>query len=355
MENFRPFTFLERNIFKILFIGVICYAMVKIFLPFAVILIVASLTALAIEPFMLRIEQKTRLSRGWTTALVLFFGVFLVILPFSLFCLEGVNLISDKLLPYLSSQDNAQDYLAPVKQWIQKISDFFNVDASFLNAKMTSTLNSLLTSVLEVAKSMATHVPDFLFSLILLILSLAVFMTSLAKFQDFLFRHSHMKRENFEDFMRAIAQSARLIFISNIVTGLVQAIIVAGGAFFCGYHEFFLIFFVTFISSFVPVVGTAPVLIILIAASFISGSVGSGIGMIAVALVTAVSDNLARSLTLTAGDTGLPAFIGFLSVIGGMAVFGFSGLLLGPLVASICFYCLPILVDDLMEDTAHEE
>jgi predicted PurR-regulated permease PerM len=357
MENFRPFAFLAKNFFKIAFIVVICVAMFKIFLPFAVILIVAFLSSLALEPFILRLENRTKLSRGWVTTLVLFVGIFLVILPFTLFCLQGSNWVVNKLIPYLSAQNGGdyQDYLAPLKEGLQRMGGLFNIDASWVNAKLTASLNSLLASVIEGAKNIASNIPDLLFSLGLFILSLAVFMMSLTECKSFIYRHSHMREENYEAFMRAIAQSARLIFVSNIVTGVVQAVIVAGGAFLCGFHEFFLIFFITFVSSFVPVVGTAPVLIVLIAAGFMSGSVGSGIGMIVVALITAVSDNLCRSLTLTAGETGLPAFVGFLSVIGGMAVFGFSGLLLGPLVTSICFYCLPILIDDLMERDSHEE
>jgi predicted PurR-regulated permease PerM len=69
--------------------------------------------------------------------------------------------------------------------------------------------------------------------------------------------------------------------------------------------------------------------------------------MLVVAGLTAVSDNIIRPLTMMSGDNGLHPFISLLAVIGGVIAYGIPGLLLGPLIASICFSCIPILADDL--------
>lgn len=354
MENFRSFHFLVKNIFKLLFIAIISVEMLRIFLPFAVVLIVAALVALAIEPSVHRLENRFKWSRIKTTWSLLFGAVFLFLLPFSLFCLKGVHLIVDKLVPYLSAQEGTANLLAPLREWTQRGAEFFNIDADFINSRLTLALNSFLNFVLDLFKTLISHIPSLAFSLILFILSLSVFMIYFQECRFFLHRYSNMSERNYNRFMASIAQSARQIFVSNILTGLVQATLVAVGSFFCGFPETFLIFFITFIFSFVPLVGTAPISLALAGIGFYNGSLGAGITMLVVALITSVSDNIVRSLSMMSGDTGLHPFISFLSVIGGVILYGIPGLLLGPLVASICFSCLPILIEDLSEESGGE-
>jgi predicted PurR-regulated permease PerM len=85
--------------------------------------------------------------------------------------------------------------------------------------------------------------------------------------------------------------------------------------------------------SLLPAVGSAlvwvPVAIYLIA----TGAIWGGVGLIAYGvLVIGLVDNVLRP-TLVGKDTKLPDYVVLLSTLGGMAVFGFNGFVLGPIIA----------------------
>lgn len=348
MENFRSLRFIVKNIFKILFIIFMSFEMFRIFLPFLLILIIAILLALAAEPVVVKLENKFKWPRVRVVVLLLTASFFLIALPIALFGLKGVHLVSDNLIPYLSQDKQQSDLLIPVKQYIAKVANIFNVDPDLINSKAGEAMSSILAFIARLFKTLVAQIPDIAFSAILFAISLGVFMSYFQQCKRFLAYHSNMKRENFEKLFVSIAESSRLIFVSNFITGLVQASIVTLGALFCGFHEVFLIFFITFICSFFPVLGTAPVSLVLSAIGFFNGEIGVGITMLVVAGITGVSDNVVRPLTMMSGDNGLHPFISLLSVIGGVIVYGIPGLLLGPLIASICYTCIPIVIDDLL-------
>jgi predicted PurR-regulated permease PerM len=87
----------------------------------------------------------------------------------------------------------------------------------------------------------------------------------------------------------------------------------------------------------IPAVGPAvvwlPAAIILIA----SGQLVKGLVLIAVgAVVIGLVDNILRPV-LVGRDARLPDYIILLTTLGGIAVFGLSGVLIGPIIAALFF------------------
>jgi predicted PurR-regulated permease PerM len=87
--------------------------------------------------------------------------------------------------------------------------------------------------------------------------------------------------------------------------------------------------------SLLPAVGTAlvwaPVAIYLLA----TGAVWQGISLIAFGvLVIGLVDNVLRPV-LVGKDTKMPDYVVLLSTLGGMAVFGFNGFVIGPIIAAM--------------------
>ncbi|MFG6448567.1 AI-2E family transporter [Roseateles sp. BYS180W] len=87
--------------------------------------------------------------------------------------------------------------------------------------------------------------------------------------------------------------------------------------------------------SLLPAVGAGlvwlPVALYLLA----TGHTGAGVGLIAYgALVIGMVDNVLRPL-LVGKDTKMPDYVVLLSTLGGMAVFGLNGFVIGPLIAAM--------------------
>jgi len=87
--------------------------------------------------------------------------------------------------------------------------------------------------------------------------------------------------------------------------------------------------------SLLPAVGTAlvwvPVAVYLIA----TGAIAKGLGLVAYGvLVIGLVDNVLRPI-LVGKDTKLPDYVVLISTIGGLALFGINGFVIGPVIAAL--------------------
>jgi len=96
-----------------------------------------------------------------------------------------------------------------------------------------------------------------------------------------------------------------------------------------------------FVLSFVPVFGTAPVTAGATIYLFATGHPASGIVMGATGVLIGFSDNIIRPWVQGSHDDMHP-LIALLAVFGGLAVFGFAGVLIGPVVAACAHWALDV-------------
>ena len=68
--------------------------------------------------------------------------------------------------------------------------------------------------------------------------------------------------------------------------------------------------------------------------------------MLTIALVAGVSDNIIRPYLSSKGNVETNPIIGLIAIIGGVTMFGLPGLFIGPLVVSVFFGVLPIILDE---------
>jgi predicted PurR-regulated permease PerM len=141
---------------------------------------------------------------------------------------------------------------------------------------------------------------------------------------------------------REARTAGRGILLGTLVTGLAQGALAALGYRLFGVEHALLLGAVTAIASLVPAVGTllvwGPIAVFLIA----SGRVGSGIGLLVYCslAVIGVCDFLLRPLLVGRAEKGVPSLITFIAIFGGIEVFGVVGLVLGPVLVSVCLAVL---------------
>ncbi|RPF71887.1 AI-2E family transporter [Aurantiacibacter spongiae] len=97
------------------------------------------------------------------------------------------------------------------------------------------------------------------------------------------------------------------------------------------------------ILSLVPALGPAIVWIPAAAYLLLSGAVWQGLVVIASGvLVIGMADNILRPI-LVGRDTGLPDWVVLVTTLGGIAMFGLSGIVIGPVVAALFLVSVSIL------------
>lgn len=121
----------------------------------------------------------------------------------------------------------------------------------------------------------------------------------------------------------------------SIVVGLVQGVLGALTFWIVGFPSVVLLGVLMAIASLLPAVGTGivwvPVAIFLLANGQIWQGlvvVGSGIGLVGMA------DNVLRPI-LVGRDTGIPDWVILVTTLGGLSLFGLSGIIIGPLIAGL--------------------
>jgi predicted PurR-regulated permease PerM len=187
------------------------------------------------------------------------------------------------------------------------------------------------------------------------ILSVYCFLREAEKIRNLFDRYFHFSEKNGEAFIHMCRVCCREVFFSNIITGILQATIVSVGALVFDIGDFFLVFFITFIVSFIPIVGAAPVAAFLAVLCFMDSRFGAGVGMMILSVVSGLADNIIRPYLGTLGEVEVHPFIGLLAVIGGVIMFGLPGLFIGPLVASLIFGALPIIVNEFFPERSDIE
>jgi predicted PurR-regulated permease PerM len=86
--------------------------------------------------------------------------------------------------------------------------------------------------------------------------------------------------------------------------------------------------------SFIPIVGTAPITLFFLISSFIQGNTTHTILILITISMMFVIDNLIKPL-LIGKQTHIHPVLAFMSALGGLTLFGFYGLFLGPIAVGI--------------------
>ena len=131
------------------------------------------------------------------------------------------------------------------------------------------------------------------------------------------------------------AEVARATLKGTIVVGIVQGSL--GGFIFwtLGIEAAVLWGVVMTLLSFLPAVGSAVVWVPVAAVLMLTGSIVKGLILVGFGtLIIGLADNILRPL-LVGRDTQMPDYLVLLATIGGLALFGVSGFVIGPVIAAL--------------------
>ncbi len=151
--------------------------------------------------------------------------------------------------------------------------------------------------------------------------------------------------DNYDDvILNHLRTTVDSVIRGSLVIALAQGIIAGVGFAIFGVPNPALWGTVTAIAALIPGIGTAIVVLPMIIYLFATGATADGIGLtiwgvVAVGLI----DNIIRPMLIKSGAKVHPLAI-FISVLGGLTVFGPLGFLIGPLVMSLFFTLLDIYI-----------
>ncbi len=248
---------------------------------------------------------------------------------------------------------NAQAYMEKFNIFLEKIHQFvyqkvgFDILSKENITKVTNFAGTLSTKALNTTVNTFTVIVSMYFIL--------YFMFAKARlFEKIVSRAMPFKRKNIQllgdKFIKLVMANAIGIPVVALGQGLVALI----GYWIFGCPSPMLLFALTAVASMLPVVGAAivyvPVGIFMIA----EGQSGGGIGILLYGLIiVGLTDNLLR-FTLLKKLEDIHPLVTVFGIILGMNIFGFMGLVFGPILMSITVLLIQVYRDEFSEDDTPE-
>lgn len=320
----------------IVLVGMICWNL-ALFIP--AVLGAVTLYIICRKYNFYLIEEKKW--KPWLSATLLMLASLIVlILP--------VYFIIDQLV---SKLDNAQVYMEKFNIFLEKIHQFifqkvgFDILSKENITKVTNFAGNFSTKALSTTFNTFTVISSMYFILYFMFVKPRFFEKMVARAMPFKRTNTEMLGDKFVKLVMANA-------IGIPVVALGQGFVALIGYWIFGAPSPMLLFALTALASMLPVVGAAiiyaPVAIFMIA----EGQTGPGIGILIYGLiVVGLTDNLLR-FTLLKRLEDIHPLITVFGIIMGMNIFGFMGLIFGPILMSITVLLIQVYQDEFSGDDA---
>lgn len=248
---------------------------------------------------------------------------------------------------------NAKEYTDDITKFFGKIESYIRSKTGFeiLSGgnmeKITGFATKASTAVLNTTVNMLSTIAAMFFILYFMLTKGRVFERILSSI-------SPLKKAN----AQKIGEKFRKMVVANAVgipvVALGQAIVAIIGYFIFGAPNPFLLFVLTFIGSMIPIVGAAIIYVPVGLFMLASGDTFGGVGVIAFGMiVVGLVDNIFRFTFLKKLENIHPLNTVF-GIILGLKIFGFLGLIFGPILVSITILLMQIYIDEFSDETSNE-
>jgi predicted PurR-regulated permease PerM len=276
--------------------------------------------------------------KGWTAGLFLF-GYFMLL---SLLIYLIVTLLSDQVQPFLKDPagmlTKAKEAIGEIQQrtGISLISDDTLLD---LQKKITAFLPVLLNDTV-----------NLVMNLIILLFVLYYMLVHGKEMESYLQHIIPLKQANIETLSGETKRLVKASALGIPLISLIQGVVATIGYIIFGVREYVLWGFITGVFAFFPVVGTMIIWVPLVIFMYANGDSWNATYLALYSfLVTGNADYFFR-ITLLKKMGNVHPVVTVLGVIVGLGLFGFIGLIFGPLLVNYIILIFRIYSNEFLEN-----
>ena len=335
------------------------YLVFLVFRPYMGTLIFAAVLASLCYPFHDRIlkwcKGRENLAALLTSALL----VVIVLVPlvsFSAALVEQGAISFGKANTWLK-QANLQEILSgkwihPLYEMVQKLTARLGVDQVNLRKALMETSSALGQLLLDWGREILGNVTGLVVRFLLLIVLIFYLIRDGKAILKRLKHLSPLSLEQEDRLIQRIRSISRSVVLANLATAGAQGIAGGIGLWIAGIPALFWGTMMAF-TSLVPVVGTAIVWLPAVCYLLIAGSWGKGIFLAAWSILVVGSIDSFLRPYLMKGEGTISSIYLFFAILGGIQLFGFVGVLYGPLilgVAAILLYLYELEYSEVLTD-----
>lgn len=345
-QRMNRFFELNKSLVLTLLMASLAIPFIWILQPFWLTIILGLVFAISLEPILAWLEKKMKMRSNWALVLMLMTLTLIVIVPFALVLIKGIEALWFQLQKATTpeSLDLLKTYQSNLLSKLYLLKDY-GLDPQTIQDSFWSTVQKAGPLVTGKVGQTLSQIPEFILLFFVLILSIISFLLMRKTASQQIKKMTWISPEGRQKLVRKFVSCCRSVVVSTIVTGALQATITTIGAWIFTDYNGLLIFFITFVLSFIPIIGAGPVSLVMAIIAFTQSEVGNGIGLSVFFAVTSVADNIIRPWLLS-GSTEIPSIWALFCTIGAVVTFGLPGLIIGPLIGALTIELLPILADE---------
>jgi predicted PurR-regulated permease PerM len=280
--------------------------------------------------WMFYLTEKKKWRKGWTALLLMLFSLIVILLPIGLL----INMLSSKVT-------YAIQHSAELTEALKKV--VANVEQKFdITIASQENINRLGKGIADSLPGILGATFNSLATIFFMYFILYFMLINGRKMENALYEYIPLKDDNVDKLGKEVntmvmsnAIGIPLIAVAQGVVGLIGYLII-------GVKEPFFWFGVTCIAAMLPVVGAALAYVPLAIIFFANNQTGQGIAMLLFGfLIIGTVDNILR-FTLLKRLGNVHPLVTVFGVIIGLKLFGFLGLIFGPLLISLFMLLLRI-------------
>jgi predicted PurR-regulated permease PerM len=166
------------------------------------------------------------------------------------------------------------------------------------------------------------------------------FLVQGAELHDWLMLHLPLERGDSQRLSAVFLEVGRGLLIGMALTGALQGLVATIGYVTCGVPQSLVLGLVTVFASLIPSIGAALVWMPVALGLLLAGRPMAALVMFLIGSAASLVDNVMRPLLSKYGRLHMHGLLLFVAMLGGISMFGASGLLLGPLLVRITIECL---------------
>ena len=324
----------------IVLLGLLLFSELYTFLP---ALLGAVTLYIVMRKWMFYLTEKKKWRKGWTAALLMLLSMIVILLPIALL----INMLSTKITFAIQHSD---ELVGSLKKIVTEIEQKFKIKIT-----RDENINRLGDFIRSSIPKLLGATFNTLGTIFFMYFILYFMLVNGRKMEANIYEHIPLKDEN----AMMLGTEVKNMVISNSVVipviAVLQGVVALIGYLIIGVNEPWFWFVVTCITAMLPVVGAALAYVPLAIIFFANGDTGKGIFMLIYGFgVIGTVDNVFR-FTLARKIGNVHPLVTVFGVIIGLSVFGFIGLIFGPLLISLFLLLLKIYSSEFITKQRHAQ
>jgi predicted PurR-regulated permease PerM len=328
------------RVFTLAVAAVLGYALLLIFMPFALPMTWAAFLAFLLFPLNLRIRRRFK-GKSLSAALLTALAPVVILLPLSALSVEFVSQIS-ALLRQVQKSATEMDiksfsdlqqfpWIARVNTWLQEHAD---ISAEQVQSWLVSGSKEVMQRAASWGGSFFLGALGSLMSFAIMLFLLYFFLRDGDLMIDRARRLIPLAEDRKQRLFTQLSAVTRAIVFGTTVTALLQGFLLGVGFAFAGLPSPVVFGVLAALLSLLPVGGAAFVWIPAVIWLFFDKHWGAGIFILIWGCLLGGLDNVLRPI-LISGRARISALAVFVGVLGGIPAFGAIGVIAGPVVLSL--------------------